>query len=221
MSPVASRTISSNATSKLMRKWGDSPVTERDMAELDYSSSVSPGNAVITDHVIPVDVGALVSNDAMGTRGADGAYEVADWDFGRSKGEDLPTEEEILARGINRMEIRDDGETDVERKEQTSASWGSMLARLTGKKVLQQDDLRPVLVEMEKHLMSKNVAKDISEKLCDAVGAALIGKKLGGLTSKSMSEKESCTDCLYRCQIRSTDRSFRNFNSCPHSQNFE
>lgn len=62
-----------------------------------------------------------------------------------------------------------------------------MFSRLTGKKTLSQDDLKPVLAEMERHLMDKNVAKDIAEKMCDSVGAALVGKKLGGLTSKSIS----------------------------------
>jgi signal recognition particle receptor subunit alpha len=41
------------------------------------------------------------------------------------------------------------------------------------------------LAEMEKHLMGKNVAKDIAEKLCDSVGAALVGKKVGGFSSES------------------------------------
>ena len=55
---------------------------------------------------------------------------------------------------------------------------------MTSSKTLSKGDLTPVLQEMEKHLMSKNVAKDIAEKLCESVGNALVGKKLGGFGSE-------------------------------------
>ena len=130
-----------------------------------------------------MDIEALVSNDAMGTREANGAYEVADWDFRPSKEEDLPTEDEILARASGRFAVTS-AEVDGSKKE-SGGGWSNMLTRLIGKKILTQEDLRPVLADMERHLMSKNVAKDIAEKLCDGVGAALVGKRLGGLTSRS------------------------------------
>jgi len=185
-SPSPAEPTTNSAASKLMRKWGDSLVTDKDMAELDYSSPVPAGETAANGHPKAVDVEALVSNDAMGSRGTNGAYEVADWDYRRPKEEDLPTEEEILAKRTSRIAIRGQGEVNGEKVEKRAGGWSSMLARLTGKKTLTQDDLRPVLVEMEKHLMSKNVAKDISEKLCDAVGAALVGKQLGGLTSEHL-----------------------------------
>jgi signal recognition particle receptor subunit alpha len=170
------RKTPSGVSAKLMRKWGDSgSVNENDMAALDYSAPQAEETSV--------DVEGLVSDDAMGVRGKDGNYEVADWDYRGSKrgGDDLPSEEEILARGTSKISLSG-AEEKVEEK---SGGWGSMFARLTGKKVLTEEDLRPVLVEMERHLMSKNVAKDIAEKMCDSVGAALVGKKLGGLTSMS------------------------------------
>ncbi|KAL7420879.1 hypothetical protein Q5752_004833 [Cryptotrichosporon argae] len=174
MSPSPSsspRKAPSNATSKLMRKWGDSPVSAQDMAALDYSSPAPPSDTA------PVDVEGLVSTEALGTRTAAGAYEVADWDFGRAV-DDLPTEEEILARRTSKLTIVDDKADHA-----PASGWSAMLSRLTGQKVLSRVDLEPVLVEMEKHLMSKNVAKEISEKLCEAVGTALVGKRLGSLSS--------------------------------------
>lgn len=132
----------SKQTSKLMRKWNDSAVSEQDMAALDYSAQENVAT--------PVDVGALVSQDAMGHQ-VEGRYVVADWG--------IPTEEEILAR----REVKAEG----------------LFARL-GKKAITQQDLEPVLFEMEKHLMGKNVAKEISEKLCRAVGEALVGKSSKG-----------------------------------------
>lgn len=172
-SPSPSRTPSSKATSKLMRKWGDSAVSADDMAALDYST---PAEANENGH--PVDVDALVSADALGKRTSNG-YEVADWDFRRATEDDLPSEESILARATGHMAVSN-GHSE---REVASGGWLNVFSRLTGSKVLTQEDLRPVLVEMEKHLMGKNVAKDIAEKLCDAVGTALVGKKLGGLTS--------------------------------------
>ena len=181
-SPTASpKKTPSTAASKLMRKWGDSPVTKEDMAVLDYSNPgpTSDGEDQLNGTATPVDTEGLVSTDAMGKRGANGSYEVADWDF---KADDLPTEDEILARGTGKMNLQE--EINGDHVEESGSRWSSMFARLTGKKILTNEDLRPVLVEMERHLMSKNVAKDISEKLCDGVGAALVGKKLGGLASK-------------------------------------
>jgi signal recognition particle receptor subunit alpha len=175
-SPVPSPRKASGAQAKLMRKWGDTPVSDADMAALDYSS---PAPEKVT-----VDVDSLVSQDALGTRTSTGNYEVADWDFGRGKKDDLPSEEDILARRTEKLTIADDEEPAEE------STWTSMLSRLSGKKAITKEDLRPVIAEMEKHLMSKNVAKDISEKLCDAVSSSLVGKKLGGLSSvKSEVEK--------------------------------
>ena len=166
------------------------------MAALDYSAPLRPSSDGITavadgdgkvEDAAPVDTDGLISSTAMGVRTANG-YEVADWDY---KGEgDLPTEEEILANRTLKLSLGNDKDKEKEEVQSTTGGsgglLGSMFARLTGKKILTEEDLKPVLVEMERHLMSKNVAKDISEKLCDGVGSALVGKKLGGLASESI-----------------------------------
>ena len=153
--------------SKLMRKWNDSAVSEADMAALDYSAPA--------DMSAPVDTTGLVSTGAMGTRAANGLYEVAEWDY---RPEQLPSEDEILAKATSGL-----GLGSAAKPEESESRLGGLFSRLTGKKTLTKADLQPVLVDMEKHLMAKNVAKDIAEKLCESVGAALVGKKLGGLTS--------------------------------------
>ncbi|WVQ70766.1 hypothetical protein IAR50_000288 [Cryptococcus sp. DSM 104548] len=167
-SPSPSRPNKS-AHAKLMRKWGDSPVSKEEMEALDYSSPAP--------EEVKVDTAALVSVDALGEKKENGTYEVADWDFKRPalSGGDLPSEEEILARRTTKLALSD---ADVQQ-----STWSNVFSRLTGSKTLTKDDLAPVLVEMEKHLMGKNVAKNIAEKLCESVGAALVGKKLGGLSS--------------------------------------
>lgn len=41
-----------------------------------------------------------------------------------------------------------------------------------------------MLEAMKQHLMKKNVAKDIAEKVCEGVGEGLVGRKVGGWQSK-------------------------------------
>ncbi|RXK41918.1 signal recognition particle receptor subunit alpha [Tremella mesenterica] len=185
VSSSPSRKTPSSAGAKLMRKWGDSVVSAEDMASFDYSAPAPTTNGHSDAPAVKTD--DLISTAAMGTRNKQGTYEVADWDLGRSE---LPTEEEILARVTGKLKITDE----VEKK----VGWGDMLNRLTGKKILTEEDLRPVLREMEKHLMGKNVAKDIAEKMCEGVGAALVGKRLGGLTSIRSQVQSSLSDSLTR-----------------------
>ncbi|KAK4683688.1 signal recognition particle receptor subunit alpha, partial [Tremellales sp. Uapishka_1] len=191
-SPSPSRKSSSNttATAKLMRKWGDSKITADDMAALDYSSPAPDSDA-------PVDLDGLVSSEAMGSRSKSGLYEVADWDYknASAKAEDLPSEEEILARRTASVSLGGHADDDGSG---SAGGWGGMFARLTGKKVLTKEDLRPVLAEMEKHLMGKNVAKDIAEKLCESVGEALVGKKLGGFSSIKSEVQASLSSSITR-----------------------
>ena len=181
-----------SAASKLMRKWGDtsSSVTAEDMASLDYSTPPPPSNGDSTPVV--VDTESLVSAEAMGVRTSNG-YEVADWDYRR---EELPTEEEILARATGKLDLSG------EEEEAGGSKWTDVFSRLTGKKTLTQEDLKPVLAEMERNLMDKNVAKDIAEKMCESVGAALVGKKLGGLTSKSKNDGGAVSSTLLRAEIQ-------------------
>lgn len=210
---------SNSAAQKLMRKWGDSSVTAEDMASLDYSNpppAAADATSGTSTPTSPVETEGLVSAEAMGVRTANG-YEVADWDYRR---EDLPSEEEILARGAGRLKISDeDGESD--QAASGAGRWSSMFSRLTGKKTLTQEDLKPVLAEMEKHLMDKNVAKDISEKLCDSVGTALVGKRLGGLTSASHSFPSSPDKLItLRRQDRSSECALGKPYPCTHAEDF-
>lgn len=59
---------------------------------------------------------------------------------------------------------------------------GSMLQSLTGNKVLEADDLQPVLDTMKQNLMAKNVAAEIAEDICLSVRNSLEGKKLASMT---------------------------------------
>lgn len=58
------------------------------------------------------------------------------------------------------------------------SSFMSFFSTFTGK-TLTPEDLEDVMEKFKQHLNSKNVADEISAKLCDSVAETLIGQKLG------------------------------------------
>lgn len=170
--------ISSESTSKkktktkVQRKWGDEAVTEGDMAILDFSADKpDAANGTVGSH----DLQALVDKASLGTRTRDGLYEVKDWEF--AKKEDDDDTDNLIAQALNE---KDEGTKQVSG---SLGALGSIFSRLTGSKILSEQDLKPVLQAMMQHLMKKNVAKDISEKVCEGVGEGLVGKKIGSFQS--------------------------------------
>lgn len=155
---------------KILRKWGDAPPSESDMASLDFSyEKLSELDA----RPVSNDLQSLVDEASLGTRSKDGLYEVRDLEFANAK-----TADDAIARALN-------AGPDKENKPAPSSlgTLGSLFARFTGSKVLSEADLSPVLEGMKQHLMKKNVAKDIAEKVCEGVGESLVGKKVGGFQS--------------------------------------
>ena len=55
----------------------------------------------------------------------------------------------------------------------------SFFKNLTGGKTITQEGMAPVLERMKEHLIGKNVAAEIAEKLCGSVSAKLDGKVIG------------------------------------------
>ncbi|KAF8582072.1 signal recognition particle binding protein [Ramaria rubella] len=155
---------------KVARKWDDSAITENDMAALDFSAD-EPGAVEASD----IDLEALIDEASLGTK-KDGIYEVKDWDFSTNR-KRVEEEDDLISRALNSSSIVN-GKTSQEDK--PSSTLGSIFARLTGTKVLTEQDLKPVLNAMQDHLMKKNVAKDISEQVCEGVGESLRGKKISG-----------------------------------------
>ena len=60
----------------------------------------------------------------------------------------------------------------------------SFFKSLTGGKVISAEMLEPALEKMKEHLITKNVAAEISEKLCSSVMAKLEGKVIGTFSGK-------------------------------------
>lgn len=157
------------------------------MDSLDFSEDKTNGGENVGSH----DLQSLVDKTSLGSRTSDGMYEVRDWEFASkakraSQDADDDETDDVIARALRGSGLgSDEGK---EKKEEKAAgslgALGSMFARLTGSKTLTDADLKPVLEAMKQHLMKKNVAKDIAEKVCEGVGEGLIGQKVGGFQSE-------------------------------------
>ena len=67
---------------------------------------------------------------------------------------------------------------------------------LASQKTLTRESVEPVLEKMREHLIAKNVASDIAEKLCNSVATKLEGKVLGTFASVSSTVKSGLEDSL-------------------------
>ncbi|XP_011869633.1 PREDICTED: signal recognition particle receptor subunit alpha homolog isoform X2 [Vollenhovia emeryi] len=106
--------------------------------------------------------------------------------------------------GIRDLEVNSESEDSSDEEEfeqskqqmQKKTSMFSMFKSLVGSKSLKQEDMLPVLEKLKDHLITKNVAADIAQKLCDSVGTKLEGKVLGTFDSVANTIKATLTDAL-------------------------
>ncbi|KAJ3082205.1 hypothetical protein HK102_001857 [Quaeritorhiza haematococci] len=168
---------------KVMRTWGDGPVTKDHMKALDYSESTSD-DAVVAE--------SLVDRKAMGKVNAEGFYEAPEMeDTRRSDHTDDDADES-----------EDDAPSSKTSSTAASAKKGgvfSFFQNLTGvKKELTESDLVPVMSKMKEHLINKNVAADIASVLCESVAKGMVGQKPGTFQSVSSLVKENMQISLQR-----------------------
>ncbi|EDO46043.1 predicted protein [Nematostella vectensis] len=78
----------------------------------------------------------------------------------------------------------------------TNQSVFSFFKGLAGQSTLAKEQISPVLEKMKEHLTSKNVAADISEKLCDSVATKLEGKVIGTFSGIASTVKSSLEESL-------------------------
>ncbi|BBN16302.1 signal recognition particle receptor subunit alpha [Marchantia polymorpha subsp. ruderalis] len=95
-----------------------------------------------------------------------------------------------------------DEESDEELVEKASTGkkgWFSTLVQsVAGKSSLEKGDLEPALKVLKDGLMTKNVAEEIAEKLCESVAASLVGKKLGSFTRITSTVRAAMEEALLR-----------------------
>lgn len=103
--------------------------------------------------------------------------------------------EEIIPQKQEKI-VLEDLETDS-----SNSSMGffqSYFGGLTGNKVLTAADLESVLLKFKQHLMEKNVAAEIADKLCQSVGASLEGKKISTFQGITSTVKTALEESLTR-----------------------
>lgn len=123
-------------------------------------------------------------------------------------GDYVPADTTLVGKmqgSIRDLEVESDSEDESSDQEieiskpevqKKSSSMFSMFKSLVGNKSLKREDMAPVLDKFKDHLISKNVATDIAQKLCDSVGTKLEGKVLGTFDSVANTVKATLTDAL-------------------------
>jgi signal recognition particle receptor subunit alpha len=97
-------------------------------------------------------------------------------------------------------DLEEDEEEDVSAKKAApKKGWlSSLVQTVAGKPALEHADLEPALKIFKERLMTKNVATDIAEKLCESVAASLVGKKQGSFTRISTTVQAAMEEALVR-----------------------
>lgn len=77
-----------------------------------------------------------------------------------------------MAGGIKALEVSKEDQ----KKKDASSVVTNLFKGLVGGKTLSADDVAPALDKLKDHLISKNVASDVSVKICESVAKKLEGK---------------------------------------------
>lgn len=166
---------------KKMRKWTDDGAAEDidtdEESNLDYSSKSKSKKSTDGDH----DLAAVnVDMDGYGKETKDGDFLVST------------------------LSDDDDDDFDLDESKHTSSSGLAdklpfgFLKNFVGGKTLTQDDLEKTLEATQTHLISKNVAPEVAEKLCETVKTSLLGSKTKNWTSVDATVKDAMADALRR-----------------------
>ena len=83
-------------------------------------------------------------------------------------------------------------------KKQAAPSGGlfSSFKSLVGSKTLTKESIEPVMEKMQEHLISKNVAAEIAQKVCENVAQNLEGKQLGSFQFVTSIVKQALNDSM-------------------------
>ncbi|XP_017699081.2 signal recognition particle receptor subunit alpha-like [Phoenix dactylifera] len=112
------------------------------------------------------------------------------------QGESMMDKEEIVSSESESEE--DEGVESAKPGTKKKGWFSSMFQSIAGNAVLEKSDLTPALKALKDRLMTKNVAEEIAEKLCESVAASLEGKKLGSFTRVSSTVQTAMEEALLR-----------------------
>ncbi|KAK4790436.1 hypothetical protein SAY86_017740 [Trapa natans] len=112
------------------------------------------------------------------------------------EGESMMDKEENVS---SESESEEDEEVEKGSKPDAKKGWfSSMFQSIAGKANLDRADLEPALKALKDRLMTKNVAEEIAEKLCESVATSLEGKKLASFTRVSSTVQAAMEEALVR-----------------------
>ncbi|XP_052199157.1 uncharacterized protein LOC127806131 [Diospyros lotus] len=113
------------------------------------------------------------------------------------EGESLMDRDETIS---SESETEEEEEAGMDTKSETKKKgwFSSMFQSIAGKANLDKADLEPALKALKDRLMTKNVAEEIAEKLCESVAASLEGKKLASFTRISSTVQAGMEEALVR-----------------------
>lgn len=112
------------------------------------------------------------------------------------QGESMMDKEEIFSESESEEDEELGGEAEPDAKKKGWLS--SMFQSIAGKQNLGKADLESALKALKDRLMTKNVAEEIAEKLCESVAASLEGKKQASFTRISSIVQAAMEDALVR-----------------------
>lgn len=79
-----------------------------------------------------------------------------------------------------------------------SSKVGNSFQTISGNKILEREDLETILDDMRNQLISKNVAAEVAEDLCESVASTIVGKKLESFTRISTVVRRAIEEALLR-----------------------
>ncbi|KAF1795263.1 P-loop containing nucleoside triphosphate hydrolase [Phytophthora cactorum] len=80
----------------------------------------------------------------------------------------------------------------------TKTRLGNFLSTVSGNKILEREDLEPVITPMHQMLISKNVASEVADELCESVITTVIGQRLESFTRISTVVRKALEAALLR-----------------------
>ncbi|XP_023546776.1 signal recognition particle receptor subunit alpha-like [Cucurbita pepo subsp. pepo] len=131
--------------------------------------------------------------DAVGEEG-DNNIEV----FAADQGQSMMDKEEVFSSDSEEEEEDEEGDNGSKPDAKKKGWFSSMFQSISGKASLDKSDLEPALKALKDRLMTKNVAEEIAEKLCESVAASLEGKKLASFTRISSTVQAAMEEALVR-----------------------
>ncbi|KAF8097495.1 hypothetical protein N665_0286s0006 [Sinapis alba] len=150
----------------------------------------------VWDDAAPKQQEKLDFTDSVDQNGGNDHVEVVAADQGESM---MDKEEAFSSDSESDDDEDDEARSDEEKPEAKKKGWfSSVFQSITGKANLERTDLEPALKALKERLMTKNVAEEIAEKLCESVEASLEGKKLASFTRISSTVQGAMEEALIR-----------------------